>query len=91
VAIKFGLVAGHRRYTAVTRYLKWTSHPASVRTGLTERQARMLNFTENLERKDLNMLEEARWIGSYFPPAHPSMRCRSNSSEMPGGWRLACG
>jgi ParB/RepB/Spo0J family partition protein len=82
---KFGLVAGHRRYTSVTRYLKWTSIAASVRSGLTERQARMLNFTENLERKDLNMLEEARWIGTYFP-AGTSINAMSNELKRDARW-----
>lgn len=61
------LVAGHRRFKSVKMFLKWPKIPASIRYGLTERQARMLNFTENLERRDLNMLEEARWVASYFP------------------------
>ena len=30
-------------------------------------QARMLNFVENLERKDLNILEEARALGRLYP------------------------
>jgi ParB/RepB/Spo0J family partition protein len=61
------LVAGHRRYKAATVYLKWPTIPATIFTGLTERQARLLNFTENLERKDLNPLEEALTIRSLFP------------------------
>jgi len=61
------LIAGHRRFRAVTTFLKWTEIPASVWQGLTERQARMFNFTENLERQDLNVLEEARALGRLFP------------------------
>lgn len=63
----FRLVAGHRRYRAVTVYLKWTTIPAMILSGLTERQARLLNFTENLERKDLNPLEEALTIRNLYP------------------------
>lgn len=63
---RFRLIAGHRRYTAITRFLKWEMIPANIRD-LTESEARMLNFTENLERKDLNILEEARWIANYYP------------------------
>jgi ParB family chromosome partitioning protein len=55
----YGLIAGHRRYRAVTAYLKWTTIPARVFQGLSERDARILNITENLEREDLNPLEEA--------------------------------
>ena len=61
------LIAGHRRFRAVTKLLKWTEIPATVWSGLTDRQARLFNFTENLERQDLNVLEEARALGRLFP------------------------
>lgn len=64
---RWRLIAGHRRFRAVTTFLKWTEIPATIWSGLTERQARMFNFTENLERKDLNVLEEARALGRLFP------------------------
>ena len=35
-----------------------------IRAGLSDHEARMLNFVENLERKDLNILEEARALAS---------------------------
>lgn len=61
------LVAGHRRYRAATVFLKWPTIPSMIFRGLTEREARLLNFTENLERKDLNPLEEALAIWHLFP------------------------
>jgi len=64
---RWRLIAGHRRFRAVTTFLKWTEIPATIRSGLTDRQARMFNFTENLEREDLNVLEEARALGRLFP------------------------
>jgi ParB family chromosome partitioning protein len=64
---RWRLIAGHRRYRAVTTFLKWTEIPATVWRGMTERQARLFNFTENLEREDLNVLEEARALGRLFP------------------------
>jgi len=64
---RWRLIAGHRRYRAVTTFLKWTEIPATVWSGLTDRQARLFNFTENLEREDLNVLEEARALGRLFP------------------------
>jgi ParB family chromosome partitioning protein len=64
---RWRLIAGHRRFRAVTTFLKWGEIPATVWNGLTDRQARMFNFTENLERKDLNVLEEARALGRLFP------------------------
>lgn len=63
---RFRIVAGHRRFVAMTKFLKQTEVPAQVRADLDERQARILNFTENLERKDLNMLEEAKAVGRAF-------------------------
>ena len=55
----YRLIAGHRRYKAMEVFLKWSKVPAMVRSGLSDCDARMLNFVENLERKDLNPLEEA--------------------------------
>jgi ParB/RepB/Spo0J family partition protein len=60
------IVAGHRRYRAF-KFLKRETIPAMVREKLTERQAQIINFTENLERSDLNMLEEAQVIRKLFP------------------------
>lgn len=62
----FRLVAGHRRFKATTLYLKWTEIPCVILTGLSVRQAHLLNFTENLERKDLNPLEEAIAVRRLF-------------------------
>lgn len=54
------IVAGHRRFLACVKLLKWSHIPAIMRTGLTDQAARLLNFTENLDRQDLNLFEEAR-------------------------------
>ena len=64
---RYRLLAGHRRFKAVTIHLKWKAIPATIRYDLTEHQARILNITENLERKDLNMLEEALAIKHLYP------------------------
>lgn len=64
---RWRLIAGHRRFRAVTTFLKWTEIPATVWSGLNDRQARMFNFTENLERQDLNVLEEAQALARLFP------------------------
>lgn len=66
-AWKFRLIAGHRRYMAID---KWTPNDKAkciVETGLSRQQARALNFTENLQRKDLNMLEEALALRETWP------------------------
>ena len=63
---KYQLIAGFRRFTAVTRILKWNRIDAIVKKDLSEQQARVLNLEENLERRGLNMLEEARGIANAF-------------------------
>jgi ParB family chromosome partitioning protein len=82
---KFRLLAGHRRFRAVTVFLKWTVIPATIRHNLTLHQARILNLTENLERKDLNMLEEAKAIGNLYPDGAP-LRTIANELKRPTRW-----
>lgn len=67
--IKWRLIAGHRRLKACDVFLRWEMIPARIISGLTEEEAQILNFSENFERKDLNMLEEALWIARVFPDA----------------------
>jgi ParB family transcriptional regulator, chromosome partitioning protein len=54
----FRIIAGHRRHKAA-KVLGWMKIPAMIRRGLTEAQARILNLGENLNRKELNILQEA--------------------------------
>ena len=82
---KLRLIAGHRRYKACTVFLKWDKIPAVVRSDLNEHQARLLNFTENLERKDLNMLEEALAIEAMYPEGI-SLRKASTELKRPTRW-----
>lgn len=63
----FRLVAGFRRVAAVQTFLKWASIPANIRPELDDRAAEILNLTENLEREDLNPLEQAQAIARRFP------------------------
>lgn len=65
--IKWRLIAGHRRLKACEVFLGWELIPARIMSGLTEQEAQILNFSENFEREDLNMLEEAMWIQRVFP------------------------
>lgn len=81
----YRLLAGHRRYVATVRLLSWETIPASIRRNLTERQARLLNFTENLERKDLNPLEEAQALGRLFPEG-VSLRVAAAELKRPTNW-----
>lgn len=76
---EFRLIAGHRRFKALTVFLQATLIPAVIVTDLTDRQARLLNLLENLERKDLNMLEEARALKRLYPEGAP---CRQVAREL---------
>ena len=83
--IHYRLLAGHRRFKAVTTFLKWKTIPATIRHDLTEHQARILNLTENLERKDLNMLEEAQAIDHLYPDG-VSLRTASKELKRSTQW-----
>jgi ParB/RepB/Spo0J family partition protein len=62
----YRLIVGHRRFTAATKLLHWKTIPADVRRGLTEQEARTLNFLENLERKNITLLDEAKALRAIF-------------------------
>ena len=81
---KWRLLAGHRRFRAVSTFLKWTTIPATVRYDLTDRQAHTLNFTENLERRDLNMMEEAKAINQLCSDL--SLREAAKELKRPTRW-----
>lgn len=63
----FRLLAGHRRYMALDYWTDETRAKCCVEKGLTPQQARTLNFTENLKRKDLNILQEAQALVVAWP------------------------
>ena len=58
---KYRIVVGYRRFMA-HRVLKKTEIKAIIRTFEDEKQARLLNMRENIIRKDLNILQEAKSI-----------------------------
>jgi ParB family transcriptional regulator, chromosome partitioning protein len=68
---KFELIAGERRYRAASR-LGWTSIPAVIRD-VSDEQLLSLALVENLQREDLNPIEEAegyRQLINEFGLAH---------------------
>ena len=81
----YRLVAGHRRFKAIEGFLKWSKVPAMVRSGLSDREARMHNFVENLERKDLNPLEEATALKRLYPDGAP-LRVAARELKRPTRW-----
>ncbi len=81
----YRLVAGFRRVAAVKTFLDWTCIPANIRTNLSDRAAEILNLTENLERTDLNPLEEAQAIARRFP-ADASLRMIAQEMHKDAHW-----
>lgn len=81
---RYRLVCGFRRMQAC-KLIGWDTIPARVREGLTERQAALMNLTENLERKDLNTLEEALAIDKLFP-AYRTLRSIAKELNKPEQW-----
>lgn len=55
---QYQVIAGFRRMRAI-EHLKWPEVTCVVYEGLTDAEIIKINLTENLERKDLNPLEEA--------------------------------
>lgn len=58
----FRIIQGHRRFTAMTLVLHRETIPCIVREGLSEQQALIANLGENLQRKALNIIQEARAV-----------------------------
>lgn len=62
---KYRIVAGHRRHKAFLVNQSETI-PAFIREGLTMLDARLINLTENISRKDLTLYEEAEALDEIF-------------------------
>jgi len=60
------LIAGFRRYAIHKSVLRWPAIRCSLYAGLTDQEARSINYTENLNRKDLSFLGEARGLANTF-------------------------
>ena len=69
------IIAGHRRFKAfevLERHSKdFNQIPAIVRRCLSEIQARVLNLGENIKRKDLNILQEAKALEKLYEAGVP--------------------
>lgn len=62
---KYRIVSGHRRFTAC-KILNWTDIPCVVREFKDEADARSANLRENIQRADLNLVQEAEAISWYM-------------------------
>lgn len=56
---KYGLVAGYRRFYAM-KALKKDVIPAKIAYGMSDNEARVINLQENVIRKNLDILQEAK-------------------------------
>lgn len=60
------LIAGYRRFTAKVKILRHETIVANVASHMDEADARVINLSENFQRKDLNMLQEAKALHRLF-------------------------
>lgn len=68
---KYSLVAGFRRYAAVIT-LGYAFIKAIVHTDITLERAQFINFSENLNRKDLTIFEEAQTLSGFANKYNPA-------------------
>lgn len=87
---KYRLIAGHRRFTAISQLLGLDTIDANIRRGLTEKDVKVLNLIENLERKDINLLEEARALRAIFPEGTSYLTISKELSKSQKWVRLRC-
>lgn len=80
----FKLVAGYRRYRA-HQFLRKEEIRVTVELNLTETDARVLNLTENLQRSDLNIKQEAHALSKLRNLTGDQIAARVNKSR---GWVL---
>lgn len=71
---RYQLVAGHRRFLAVKWHVGWDDIPCRVLSGLDAQTLQVINFVENLERKDLNIVEEADTLPKLWPNGYPPVQ-----------------
>lgn len=63
---KYQIVAGHRRYRAY-ELLKQERIQSIIRLDMTLRLAQVINLVENIERKNLNIIQEATALKKLYP------------------------
>lgn len=64
---KYKIITGHRRYVAMARILNWDKIQCFVLSkDVSDTDCHDKNLIENLERQDLNMLQEAKALRPYI-------------------------
>lgn len=79
---KYRVVAGHRRFAAVS-HLKWEKVNCVIRTDLSDEDALTVNLLENIARRDLSIMEEARALKRYFDWGWSQKRVADKLSKPP--------
>lgn len=81
---KFKVISGHRRFEACTK-LGWQTIPSVIFVGLTDLEARIMNLKENIERKELNILQEAHAIEPFIQAGWPDKQI-ADVFKVTAGW-----
>lgn len=81
---KYRIIVGHRRFEAFN-YLNRETIPAIVVDHLSDDEAAVWNLVENIERRDLNMLQESKAIQKY-KDAGWTMKKVANLLGVSTGW-----
>lgn len=84
----YRLIVGHRRFTAITQLLGQGTISTQIRKGLSEKQVRVLNLVENLERKNISLLDEAKAIHAIFPEGTPWRQMAKETSKSDNWCRI---
>jgi len=83
--IKYRVVAGHRRATACKLILKWDMIPCFVKVYQNQLAAKTASLIENLQRKELNIKQEAHAI-KVFSDAYWSENEIADHLSQSRGW-----
>lgn len=81
----YRVVVGHRRIRAFQN-LKRETIPCFVKEDLDEHSAGVLNLSENLKRKDLNILQEARALERLYKLKGWTIGDTAEELGVSGGW-----
>ena len=73
---KYRVLNGNRRFVACRSLwkedpVKFATVPSIIRTGLSEDEARSLNLADNLDRKDLTLMQEALALKHWYQAGYP--------------------
>lgn len=86
---KYVIVAGYRRFQAF-RVNQHPNIPAILQRGASARDNRIANLVENLKRKELNLLQEARAVQDLYDDGMPRDEIAQELGMSPGWVQVRC-